>query len=54
MNDSERNCEDFHTFDPMKEDLRRGRRRYSLYEKVFGAVQNWLKTQPKCISSDGI
>jgi hypothetical protein len=29
-------------FGPMKEALRG--RRFSFYEEVFGAVQNWLKT----------
>jgi hypothetical protein len=32
-------------FDPMKEALRG--RRFSSNEEVIGAVQNWLKTQPK-------
>jgi hypothetical protein len=31
-------------FDPMKEGLRR--RRFSS-DEVIGAMQNWLKTQPK-------
>jgi hypothetical protein len=35
---------DFRMFDPMEEDLRG--RRFSSYEEVIGAVQNWLKTQP--------
>jgi hypothetical protein len=37
---------DFHTFGPVKEALRR---RFSSDEQVIGAVQNWLKTQPKKI-----
>jgi hypothetical protein len=36
---------DFHVFGPMKEALRG--RRFSSDEEVTGAVQNWLKTQPK-------
>jgi hypothetical protein len=32
-------------FGPMKEALRG--RRFSSDEEVIGAVQNWLKTQPK-------
>jgi hypothetical protein len=44
---------DFHMFDPMKEALRG--RRFSSDEEVMGAVQNWLKTQPKQnLFSDGI
>jgi histone-lysine N-methyltransferase SETMAR len=36
---------DFHTFGPMKEDLRG--RRFSSDEEVIGVAQNWLKMQPK-------
>jgi hypothetical protein len=36
---------DFHMFGPMKEALRG--RRFSSDEEVIGAVQNWLKSQPK-------
>jgi hypothetical protein len=36
----------------MKEVLRG--RRFSSYEEVIGAMQNWLKTQPKNFFSDGI
>jgi histone-lysine N-methyltransferase SETMAR len=43
---------DFHMFSPMKETLRG--RRLSSDEEVIGAVQNWLKTQRKIFSSDGI
>jgi hypothetical protein len=44
---------DFHMFDPMKEALRG--RRFSSDEEIIGAVQNWLKTQPKNLFfSDGI
>jgi hypothetical protein len=32
-------------FGPMKETLRG--RRFSSHEEIIGAVQNWLKTQPK-------
>jgi hypothetical protein len=32
-------------FGPMTEALRG--RRFSSYKEVIGAVQNWLKTQPK-------
>jgi hypothetical protein len=39
-------------FGPMKEALRG--RRFSSDEEVTGAVQNWLKTQPKNFFSDGI
>jgi hypothetical protein len=41
-------------FGPMKE-ARRGRR-FSSYEEVIGAVQNWLKTQSekKKLLSEGI
>jgi hypothetical protein len=39
---------DFHTFDPMKEALRRS----SSDEEVIGAMPNWLRTQQK--KSDGI
>jgi hypothetical protein len=42
----------FHTFGPEKEALRG--RRFSSDEEVIGAVQNWLKTQPKHFISDGI
>jgi transposase len=48
---------DFQIFGPMKEALRRRTRtrtrtrrtrtRFSFDEEVIGAVQNWLKTQPK-------
>jgi hypothetical protein len=38
---------DFHIFGPMKEALRRKRRRFSSDEEVIGTVQNCLKTQPK-------
>jgi len=34
-------------FGPMIEAVRRRRRRFSPDEEVIGAVQNWLKTQPK-------
>jgi hypothetical protein len=37
-------------FGPMKEALR-GRKFSS--DEVIGAVQNWLKTQPKTFFSDG-
>jgi hypothetical protein len=36
---------DYHMFGPMKEALRG--RRFLSDEEVIGAVQNWLKTQPK-------
>jgi hypothetical protein len=36
--------QDFHTFGPVKEVLKG---RFSSDEEVIGAVQNWLKTQPK-------
>jgi histone-lysine N-methyltransferase SETMAR len=36
---------DFCKFGPMKEALRK--RRFSSDEEVIGAVQNWIKTQPK-------
>jgi hypothetical protein len=36
---------DFHMFGPRKEALRG--RRFSSDEEVIGAVQNWLKSQPK-------
>jgi hypothetical protein len=39
-------------FGPMKEALRG--RRFSSSEEVIGAVQNWLKTQPKNFLSRGI
>jgi hypothetical protein len=39
-------------FGPMKEALRG--RRFSSDEEVIGAVQNWLKTQPKTFFSDVI
>jgi hypothetical protein len=39
-------------FGPMKEALRG--RSFSSDEEVIGAVQNWLKTQPKNFFSDGI
>jgi hypothetical protein len=42
---------DFHMFGPMKEALRG--RRFSSDEEVIGAVQNWLKTQPKISFCDG-
>jgi hypothetical protein len=42
----------FHMFGPMKEALRG--RRFLSDEEVVGAVQNWLKTQPKNLFSDGI
>jgi hypothetical protein len=35
----------FHMFDPMKEALRG--RIFAFDEVVIGAVQNWLKTQPR-------
>jgi hypothetical protein len=40
---------DFHMFSPMKEAARRRRRRrkFSSDKEVTGAVQNWLKRQPK-------
>jgi hypothetical protein len=34
-------------FGPMKEVLRRRKRRFSSDEEVIGVVQNWLKMQPK-------
>jgi hypothetical protein len=37
----------------MKETLR-GRRFLSDEEEVIGAAQNWLKTQPRKLFSDGI
>jgi hypothetical protein len=45
-------CGGFHIFGTMKEALRG--RRFSSDEEVIGAVQNWLKTQPKNFFSDGI
>jgi histone-lysine N-methyltransferase SETMAR len=42
----------FHVFGPIKEALRG--RRLSSDEEVTGAVQNWLKTQPKKFYSDVI
>jgi hypothetical protein len=39
-------------FGPMKEALRG--RRFSSDKDVIGAVQKWLKTQPKNFFSDGI
>jgi hypothetical protein len=39
-------------FGPMKEALRG--RRFSSDEEIIGAVQNWLKTQPKNFFPDGI
>jgi hypothetical protein len=42
----------FHMFGRMKESLRG--RKFSSDEEVTGAVQNWLKTQPKTFFSDGI
>jgi hypothetical protein len=39
-------------FGPMKEALRG--RRFSSDEEVIGAVQNWLKTQPRNFFYDGI
>jgi hypothetical protein len=44
-NHSGRHCGGFHMFGPMKEALRG--RRFSSDEDIIGAVQNWLKTQPK-------
>jgi hypothetical protein len=43
---------DFHMFGPMKEVLRG--RRFSSDQEIIGAVQNWLKKQPKNFFSDGI
>jgi histone-lysine N-methyltransferase SETMAR len=43
---------DFHMLGPMKEALRG--RRFSSNEEVIGVVQNWLKTQPKELFSDGL
>jgi histone-lysine N-methyltransferase SETMAR len=43
---------DFSMFGPMKEALRG--RIFSSYEEIIGAVQNWLKTHPKNLFSDGI
>jgi hypothetical protein len=45
-------CGGFHIFDPVKEAIRG--RKFSSDEEVTGAVQNWLKTQPKELFSDGI
>jgi hypothetical protein len=39
-------------FGPMIEAVRG--RKFSSYEEVIGAVQNWLKTQQKELYSDGI
>jgi hypothetical protein len=39
-----RHCGGFRKFGPMKESLRG---RFSPDEEIIGAVQNWLKTQPK-------
>jgi hypothetical protein len=47
-NHSGQHCGGFHKFDPTKEALRG--RRFSSDEEVIGAVQNWLKTQPKIFS----
>jgi hypothetical protein len=52
MNHSERHCGGFHTFGLMKEALRG--RRSSSDEEIIGAMQNWLKMQPKKLFSDGI
>jgi hypothetical protein len=39
-------------FGPMKEAL--SGRRFSSYEEVIGAVQNWLKSEPKSFYLEGI